>query len=502
MKYSYILILFIALFGSCENELEITSPSELTFAGFWDSEDGVRAAHSGLYAAMRSKASTIWGLGELRSDIWGGNTFESPYGTSLIESNINTSSVPYSSWGGFYSVMHKINDFIQNAQSVDFKRESDKNHMLAQAYGMRAYLYFTMLKTWGDVPISLEPQLEIDFTNTSKARSPKSEVMAQIKSDIEKSLTTFDTDGSFWSSSRIYWSKAATLALKGEAYIWSGNILGGGNSDLSEAKSALESIEALGVTLQDSYSDLWGVSNEGNSEFIFAFSYEIDEATNYYSSFNGRGTEVNPLFSADGSSMSDFVTNGANRYGPSEKILMATDDSLDTRRDATFIRLYSDDNAGAGYLTYDATNYTGAILKKFIGTVEDGSRICHGDVPIYRFADVVLMLAEVKNLLGENPETEINKIRARAYGTKYVAATHAYVNSTKSDNTNAILTERLKEFIGEGKRWSDLRRAGDIFVYDNVQYVTASTSYLLQLPITVYMIGINPKLEQTEGYPE
>ena len=110
------------------------------------------------------------------------------------------------------------------------------------------------------------------------------------------------------------------------------------------------------------------------------------------------------------------------------------------------------------------------------------------------------MLAEVKNLLGEDPSGEINQIRQRAYGANYVVATHGYINGSQVDNTNAILNERYKEFIGEGKRWWDLRRAGSSFVFDNNDFLSPGDEYKLVLPITTDMIGRNPLLEQTTGY--
>lgn len=81
-----------------------------------------------------------------------------------------------------------------------------------------------------------------------------------------------------------------------------------------------------------------------------------------------------------------------------------------------------------------------------------------------------------------------------------MAATHAYVNGSMADNANAILNERYKEFIGEGKRWWDLRRAGNSFVFDNVDYLSPGDEFKLILPITNDMIGRNPLLKQTKDY--
>jgi starch-binding outer membrane protein, SusD/RagB family len=498
-KYIYIVLAAIAL-NSCESELELESPSELTAAGFWDTEEGARTAHTGMFANLRSEAGDFWLLGEMRSDIWGGRTYESAANTALIESNISVATAPFGGWAGFYTRIHRINDFLVNAPNVAFTDESDKSHLMGQAYGLRALYYYTLLKTWGDVPIILEPVGAIDPADLSKPRSSQVEVMSLIKSDMEASLSAFGSDDSFWEGNRNFWSKAATLALKGDVYIWSGNLLGGGASDFNEAKTALQQIAALGAGLESSISDLWGVGNEGNSEFIFALQYKQDEASNIYNSLTGRSTEINPQFNDMGVSMSDFVIAGANRYGQSEKTILLLDDNEDSRKDATFIRLYVDDNGGAGYATYTEPAYFGSIFNKFLGQVIGSERVFENDVPVYRYADVLLMIAEAKNLLGEDPSIEINQIRERAYGVNYIPATHDYVNGTQADNANAILDERYKEFVGEGKRWWDLRRAGDSFVFDNISFLNPGDEFKLLLPITTDMIGRNPALEQTPGY--
>lgn len=497
--YIYILLAAITLIA-CEKRLELQSPSELTTAGFWDTEEGARTAHTGLYASLRSSSQDLWLLGEMRSDIWGGRTYESAFNTALIESNISVSTAPFGGWAGLYTRIHRINDFLLNAPEVEFVNEGEKKHLLAQAYGLRAFYYYTLLKTWGDVPIILEPVGAIDPANLSKPRSSQAEVMSLIKSDIETSLSEFGTDDSYWAGNRNFWSKAATLALKGDVYIWSGNLLGGGSADFTEAKGALQEISSLDVSLAPSISDLWGVGSEGNNEFIFSIQFKQDEASNFYNSLTGRSTEINPQFDDKGSSMSDFIIAGANRYGQSEKTILLLDDNDDSRKDATFIRLYIDDNGGAGYPTYTEPAYFGSIFNKFLGQVIGSERIFENDVPVYRYADVLLLLAEVKNFLGEDPSGEINQIRQRAYGANYVEATHGYTNGSQTDNANAILDERYKEFVGEGKRWWDLRRAGDSFVMDNISFLNPGDEFKLLLPITIDMIGRNPALEQTPGY--
>ncbi|MCW0483899.1 RagB/SusD family nutrient uptake outer membrane protein [Gaoshiqia sediminis] len=492
MKKYIILILSIALFGACE--LDMQPESELTYNGFWESEEAVKAAHTGIYASYRGYAYTIWQMGELRSDIWGGNTIESPFGTDLIDNNISTSIVHFGNWANFYGLLHYINDFIANAPNVTFANEADKNHMLGQVYGIRAQIYYTMVKAWGDVPISTEPLLEVDLEKLKKPRSPKAEVMQQIKSDIAKSLEYFGSDNGLWLNKNVYWSKAATLALKGDVYLWSGKVLGGGTADFTEAKNALSQVTGFSLV---EYNKLWGQANENNNEFIFSFDYQQDQADNYYASFTGRAVDFAGLFDDAGNSVASLVVNGASRFGPSDKLLLAMDDANDLRRE-TFVRLYSDGAVHFPYQAGDAT-YKGAVLAKFLGIIgDDGSRKNYNNVPLYRYADVLLLLAEAKNNLNEDPSAEINAVRERAYGENF--AGNEFTNGTKAENTQAILDERLKEFVGEGKRWWDLVRAGDGIVFDEVATLNASEAYKIYYSISQSMLANDSELTQTEGY--
>lgn len=500
-KYFISLLSLVLLFGACD--LDIQPESDLTFNGYWETEEATRAAHLGIYGRYRRYANTFFNMGEIRSDIWGGLTIEEPYNIELINNNISTSQVYFSNWSDFYGMMHNINDFLTNAPNVTFKNEDDKNHMLAQVYGIRAQMYYTMLRAWGDVPITTEPLVAIDLEKLKKPRSPKQEVMNQVKSDIAKSLELFGSGNRLWLGKNIYWSKAATLALKGDAYLWSGKVLGGSQADFAEAKTALASISGYELV---SYDKLWGEENEDNNEFIFAFDYQQDQAGNYYASFTGRIVDFNPLFDANGVSAKDkavlgdgisVIVGGANRYGPTEKILLKLDDINDNRRN-TFIRLYTDD-VGHYPFVENEDAYKGSVLKKFLGSIyDDGQRQNYNNVPMYRYADVLLMLAEAKNNLNEDPSAEINAVRQRAYEENF--EDYRFVNGDQVSNRKVILEERLKEFVGEGKRWWDLVRAGEGIVFEEVASLDASEAYKIYYPISQGMMANDDQLTQTEGY--
>lgn len=173
------------------------------------------------------------------------------------------------------------------------------------------------------------------------------------------------------------------------------------------------------------------------------------------------------------------------------------DDKNDNRYN-TFIRLYTNDEGHYPYEPSDDT-YKASVLKKFLGSIyDDGQRQNYNNVPLYRYADVVLMLAEAKNNLNEDPSAEINAIRQRAYGDNF--EDYRFVNGDQASNRKAILDERFKEFVGEGKRWWDLVRAGEGLVFEELDALDASEAYKIYYSISQSMLANDDQLTQTDGY--
>ena len=119
------------------------------------------------------------------------------------------------------------------------------------------------------------------------------------------------------------------------------------------------------------------------------------------------------------------------------------------------------------------------------------------------------MMAEVSNGLGEPCADYINQVRKRAYGNHYEE--HSYKESDFATNELAILHERDKEFVWEGKRWFDVVRMQD--ASKNSLAFSASANYpagspLINLsekhkllwPLDINTMNINPLLKQTPGY--
>ncbi|GAB4019005.1 SusD family outer membrane lipoprotein NanU [Spirosoma migulaei] len=486
---------------SCQDQLrEVIPQTSLNQSLVLSDANAAQTLYTGVYSSFRSYHSTLFTLGEMRSDIWSDGLFTESEDTGLKQywsHNISATNVPLDNWGGLYNLIDRVNTVIKlfpGAPLDDAKRKT----YLAEMYGMRAFVYYTLLRTWGGVPITTEPVTAVgNLTDLYKARSTPDEVMKLIKSDLEQSLTLFAGNNAF-ATKRVNWSRAATLTLKGDVFIWSGTHMGGGNADFTTAKSALEEVKALPTLgLQATFADIFDPAKKSNNkEIIFAINYEKNEATQgVYGNFLVNTTQAGTLFfdpvpgPAVAVNAAYPLVSGASRVGMSSATIAKLSDPKDQRIRPSFRVMYRNT---AGF------PIAGVMLTKFIGRVDSGIQLYDTDFPIYRYADVLLLLAEATTKLGNDPSADINAIRARAYGTGFTP----YTNGSQEANMNAILDEYLREFIGEGKRWWALRRAGNAYVFAAVNpvYLPATQAFKLVLPISISMLNTDPKLVQTPGY--
>ena len=340
-----------------------------------------------------------------------------------------------------------------------------------------------------------EPSLGFEVGKLAKAATPAAEIFEQVKKDIESSLSYFGPDYTI-KEKKSLWSKAATLMLKADVYLWSAH-RDGGEGDARTAKNALvdiqNNISRSNLDLMDTYQGVFAYDNKGNKEIIFTIHNELFE----YNLWNGnndlfpQADYLGKFYNADGTLINTSVENNFGimrlmvKLENFKKFLPG-----DTRRDVTLKDVYNKVENGELELV-------GLYPHKYWGVMNGSTRVRCDDYPIYRYSDLLLMLAEAKVLLGEDPATEINRVRQRAFGDAYDASTVGFPNQEVDKRpADAVLQERLFEFMLEGKRWYDLRRFGDSYVLD---YTPAESARLLW-PINQGALTNNPLLKQTVGY--
>lgn len=490
--------------SSCSKKLDLAPVSSISDANFWQTPEQVDAFVAGVHIRFRGHTSAFQTLGEMRADIFGTDpgsssvfTGEATQGVErLWNNNLDLDNPGVSNYGGFYSNINQLNLLISKLQTSNIVSDANKNYYLGIAYGMRAFYFFQLYKSWGKVIIQTEPTASIDIANLAKPASPEEEVMKLIKSDIDNSVNSFGADYSF-KNQKAYWSKAATLMLKAHVYLWT-SYRGGGTADASIAKDALTDIQTNvpGLTLLPSFSSVFASNNKGNAEIIFAIRNKIDEAQLPFAGtfFPQTGLLANFYDSVEARKFNVVTDNwGGLLRAPVRIATYRKYNDKDSRKWATI--------QGAYNLVGNTYEIAGAFVKKYPGEQTPAGRQYTNDFPIYRYADLLLLLAEAKMALGEDPSAEINQVRQRAYGANYDASVYGYPNQTIDANPKeALLQERLYEFVFEGKRWYDLRRMRDNFVFEYTT-VTPAESYKLLWPIDRNTLTNNRALEQTPGYP-
>ncbi len=490
-KLSIILLILIigTIVPSCTETLDVTPTSVITTNSFWKTEDGAVGALNGMYVDLRSMSEAIYVVGEQRSEVFEGGVYGSG-GHNLFVNDLSGDQPNHSDWRGFYKIINSANLILKYVPGITFTSESSKNNILAQAYTMRAYVYFVMTKIWGDLVLRTEPTESSDAEITVKERSSQVEVFTLIKSDIDNAIKLFPNNN--FTSGRYYWSKAAANTLKGDVYLWTGKRLDGGEQDFNTALSSLNEASNADVALLPKFASLFEYTGKGNKEVLMSIRFQdLDGIA------NNLFQNMWIITSAIPKTINEKTKNLIQPVGSGQGLLVLTElvrkqfTDDDTRKKASFHEIYTYKTAA------DSTFYSTLCLKGQ-GLLTGGTRLFLSDVVLYRYADVLLLKAEVKNALNQDPTTEMNLIRQRAYGINN--ASHGFVSGTKEQNDTVILQERLFEFVYEGKRWWDLVRFGKAF--DLVPNLKSRTGqdYLLLFPIANSVLSMEPKVKQNPGY--
>lgn len=488
------IFVFLLLCSSCtKSDLDQIPTSSISSASFWKTPSDANGGLAGMYAIFRTQAaSNHYIFGELRSEIIGNSVFGSANYEVFFNHTLNSNNVSptyrgnITTWQNLYSAVNHANLLLKHVPKIHFPTPATKNLILAQAYSMRAYIYFMMVRTWGDLVISTEPLEKID-ASIQRERSPKEEVFKLIKADIEKAITLFP-DNAF-PTGRNTWSLPAVNALKAEVYLWTGKLMGGGAADFNTALSACNATASGTVALLPKFTDVFDYANKGNNEIIMASRLHILEVvTNIYRDMTlaplGQLTPPN----IDEKSRLALTGLGGFTYLAPTDLVTRQFTSDDQRTASSFVHVST--ISPTGVKTFLVT-----VPIKFRGATGYGA---FDDIVLYRYADVLLMKAEAKNALGQDPSLEMNLIRQRAYGTSF--SSHVFVNGTRAQNDAEILKERLFELIFEGKRWWDLIRFGQAFNIVPALKARPNDTYLLLFPISESTLSIEPKVKQNPGY--
>jgi len=276
--------------------------------------------------------------------------------------------------------------------------------------------------------------------------------------------------------------------LMADARMWSGKVLGGGDTDFQAAIDAVNSIS--GVSLLDKFANVFDTSV--NNEIIFALFFDFNEQSGMYASrLSVRDINLDPTLNPDVPTSTS--NNARSDYRPSD-IIINLYEITDVRAARSYIPVLTADGNDVG-TEPDILSYA---QNKFKGSDFNADTFYDNDIIVYRWADMLLLRAEANAALNRIPLSilDLNTVRKRAGLGLYVGALD------KSTVELEILDERGRELFLELKRYWDLVRfnaGGTINIYDQVPNLQGLSIPLLW-PVNNNLIAENNLIEQTPGY--
>ncbi|MGS2739204.1 RagB/SusD family nutrient uptake outer membrane protein [Sinomicrobium sp. M5D2P17] len=477
-------------FVSCDKELNLQPISEISADEFYNNAEDINLAIVGIYSGMHDVLDKEWILTELRSD----NTYMSPR-------NSETANVPFRQvdrfvltsqnihvedyWRACYRVISLANNVINQIDVVEDPELADRYE--GEARFFRAHMYFKLVRLWGGVflvdrPISGAEAKTMD-------RSTTEEIYDFLLKDLEFAAENLPGTANGSELGRLT-SWAAKTEL-GKALLTRG-----GTENINRAATALSDVVYNSpFAYLDDYAGVFDISNEYNSEILYAVRYQTGSV--------GLGAPFANYFAPMQSD--DFVVrgNGDELNVPSTS-LSQTYEAGDERKAVSMADTWIGYNG--------IVNESKHIIKynSDFATVDDAGN----DWPVIRFTDAMLLLAEAINEVN-GPTSEaidlLNKVHERAGLT-------AYDNSEVGsyfDFKLALEKERKLEFAFENQRWFDLVRTGRAITVMNTHFATEDQyndpdrpqfntnpieEYQLLLPIPQYEIDLNPGIAQNIGY--
>ena len=460
---------------SCEDFLDRPTEDSYVASGYYKTDAECIAAVDYLYnSPWYDFQRGFFKVGEVLSGnyYWDGSPYQN---FSLNSNDVDLRNMSYSLWavnGHANIVRHYIEDGSAS--------EAVKNQTMGECLLWKAMAYFYLVRTFGDVPIVHDNVAMIeDNTYNEQPKVYKADVYEYIVMTLEKAIELLPEK---CAEGRL--DKYCAKGLLAKVYLTKAGVTGSlNNADLQKAVDyAKDVIENSGRELEKNYADIFKLEGNKSPENMIAWRWVVSSQWTSQNTFQ-----------------SDLGMTGIDEYGdvwgewngPSVDLQDAfgynilddpsTRPDVDTRRKATMMTVGDvvpylwRDKGGFDYMRFEYdSDYNPAawgehrsptgcnVVKHLYGNNADhvtvlgtsaarmASSLC---TPLLRLADVYLVLAEAKVLMGQTTDADALKCYNAVHQRAIPSAT-----AETSLTFDKIWKERRLELACEGDRWYDFVR--------------------------------------------
>ena len=531
---SIVTVIAVLSVSACQDFLTESPTTELSPSTVYASESALEADAIGLYASLKQSSLYTGNMAEFLQNCsilthWRSNKTTEEYTQCYTLGFYSDYSKNESMFRQLFTCIYRCNSLIEGLADSPVD-EGFKAEIEGEARFVRAWVYFTLVRMYGDIPLTTEPPHSIE--DAFLPRSPYQEVYARIVEDLEFAEQNMRDEARQKAVSgltgRPY--KWAATALKAIVYVQLGSILDspedqwfdtskpgrkpdfsacGVNSAADAWKKALDTAESVisssGYTLTPDYRQLfrWDVDNHPE-DFQLKERIFVLNAVDAVKSSNYIMYRSLPQFPEGSSNYSTKNSNYGricpNRY-TFQRWAKTYGGKLDTGRKDGFKNVYVSCQDPRFNVTYFHTSYFNLNTQKQTSLYPKDGSVYKYDPPYFkkynnprydvgsgyadmyliRFAEMYLVAAEAAASLSTAPgdaywqkalaNIEVLHNRARHSVDEGEAAYPTWEGrhfAGKEELISEIFWERWYELSCEGHEFFDMRRRGAKFVIDNL----------------------------------
>jgi hypothetical protein len=381
-------------------------------------------------------------------DMWMGNTTQdaSEHYDFAHYSGNPQAEVAQNYWQYRYKGILRSNVCIERIPDAPIGDEKLKERMIAEAKFLRAFHYFDLTKNFGGLPLILKMTMPSEIEGTQRASLE--DTYKQIEQDLLEAIPHLPLRSEYAATDVGRVTKGAAQGYLAKVYLF--------QEKYTEAESLLQDIiDSREYDLLDNFGDVWAIAHNNSKESLFEVQHKFDETYN----LGGRISVVCGSRNDSGWSWGLPTSNLEKAFtdaGDSERLRWTI-----IKHNATEVPGDDTWNEENPYIIKPDEHKSARVTRKLY--IPMNERSTPYDAPksplnyrLLRYADVLLMYAEVKNVLGKDTEARwaLNeKIRNRI-GLPAVEASGSALR-------DAIRLERRLELALENQRLYDIRRWTD-----------------------------------------